>query len=281
MNESYRDLLALVPPIRRARGFRLYTAAGRRFVDLWQYGGAAVLGHTAPGVLLSLKDTASRGLSAPLPHPAGRRLEQALLRLFPGRAVRLYADEASVDRALASAGRGDLRFASFVDPALTDVPAGAFGALWRPWAPESDVRPAALAPVLPVPWPGRPAALLLDASVADAFPPSDILSPVALAAAGRAVDDLRAALPVRAEVRFGRIDAALSEGGPWTRRGPYLRPERALSGEGYATLFRRFLGAGFLLPPDAALPAILPGELSAGEVAALAALLRESTSEIL
>ena len=123
--------------------------------------------------------------------------------------------------------------------------------------------------------------MLLEASVADAFPPSDILSPVALAAAGRAVDDLRAALPVRAEIRFRRVEAALAEGGPWTRRGPYLRPARPLSPEGYAALFRRFLTAGFLLPPDAALPAILPGELSAGEDAALAALLREPTSEIL
>ena len=280
MNESSSGLWALVPAIRRTRAFRLYTAGGRRLVDLWQYGGAAVLGHTASGVLLVLKDTASRGLFAPFPHPASRRLEQALHRLIPDRGeIRLYGDEASADRALAAAGFPTLR--DFADPALTDLPPGVAAAFWRPWAPQSDILPAVLAPFLPLPWPSRPVALLCEGPNAGRLPPSDILSPVVLAAAARAVDDLRTALPLRETIRFRRTDTALAEGCAWTRRGPYLRPSTPLSEEAYTALFRRFLESGFVLPPDPSSPAILPGELSAGEDAALAALLCRPTSEIL
>jgi glutamate-1-semialdehyde aminotransferase len=68
------DLSRLIPPINRARDYRLYTQDGRRLVDLWQYGGRAVLGHNPPGVLRELKNSAERGLFVPLPHPRDKRL---------------------------------------------------------------------------------------------------------------------------------------------------------------------------------------------------------------
>ncbi|MDR2784383.1 MAG: hypothetical protein LBB83_00550, partial [Treponema sp.] len=71
------DRLRLIPAIRRARGFRLYTADGRRIVDLWQYGGRAVLGHTPPAVLREMKNTAERGLFVPFPGPQERRFLKA------------------------------------------------------------------------------------------------------------------------------------------------------------------------------------------------------------
>ena len=66
-DDNGRALLRLVPAVLRARNFRLYTAGGRRLVDLWLNGGAAVLGHTPPALLRELKNTASRGLYAPFP----------------------------------------------------------------------------------------------------------------------------------------------------------------------------------------------------------------------
>jgi len=90
MNSS---IFSLVPPIRRARGYRLYTADGRRLVDLWQDGGKALLGHTVPQLLNLLKDTASRGLFAPLPYPGAlQKLERTVERLFPWGKLRLYND---------------------------------------------------------------------------------------------------------------------------------------------------------------------------------------------
>lgn len=283
MSDPGRDLLALVPRISRARGFRLYTEGGRRLVDLWQYGGAAALGHTAPGVLLAFKDSASRGLFAPLPHAAAARLEKTILRLVPGyTVVRLYADTASADAALASAGLAPLRCSDLPDPTLVDLPPGVSAALWRPWAPESAPLPPVISPMIPLPWSGRPVAFLLDPAFADRFPPSDVLSPVVLTAACRAVDDLIAALPLRAQLRFRHTETALSGSGTaWRRRGPYLRLAQLPSADEYASLFHLFLEAGFLLPPDPASPAILPLELSPGEDARLAALLSRATSKIL
>ncbi|MDR3145398.1 MAG: hypothetical protein LBU21_03905, partial [Treponema sp.] len=60
-------LLRLLPRIRRARDFRLYTEDGKRLVDLWQDGGRALLGHTPPALFREIKNTAARGLAAPLP----------------------------------------------------------------------------------------------------------------------------------------------------------------------------------------------------------------------
>ena len=93
-----------------------------------------------------------------------------------------------------------------------------------------------------------------------------------LAAASRAVYDLVAALG-RGRPAFPKITRVLSQGGFWRRRGIYLSPATVPGDEGYTALFRRFLDAGYLLPPGPGEPLILPGELSPGEEAKLAALL--------
>jgi hypothetical protein len=62
--------------------------------------------------------------------------------------------------------------------------------------------------------------------------------------------------------------------GIWRQRGIYLQHETALDEHAYTVLFLRFLEAGFLLPPGRKEPLILPGALSKGEEAKLAALLQ-------
>ncbi len=265
MNTSQTRLLDLVPPIRRARGYRLYTADGRRLVDLWQYNGAALLGHTAPRVLTVLKDTASRGLFFPVPHPGSRRLQRSLERLFPGRGIRVYADSGAADAALRAGGYA-VSLRDFADPGRGVVGADCGTALWRPWC-DNVVTPV-LAPVLPLPWQNGPAVLVLAPDVADGFPPSDYLSPLVLATAARAVDDLLA-LPAEGRAgQYRRLDAAVAASA-WERRGIYLHLREELDEEGYTALFSAFLRAGFLLPPDPRGLLILPGELSAGEEAHL------------
>jgi hypothetical protein len=132
--------------------------------------------------------------------------------------------------------------------------------------------------------------------ICERLPPSDTVSPVILAAATRAIYDLIAS-PQRGTVRFGKVEGALEKaGGYWRRQGIYL--SRGLTGgpsggeetaypstaahataaasayaETYAELFGRFLEAGFLLPPSADQPVILPAVLSEGEEAKLAKLL--------
>jgi len=262
-NEQYNELslLRLVPEVLRAREFRLYTKAGR-LVDLWQNNGAAVLGHTPPSLLRTLKNTASRGLYAPFPHFLEARYHKALSRVFPDRNFRLYAAP---------------------PPGLEKLAADGSAALWRPFAdsasplgvPES---PPVLIPVVPgiQTWRnGLPLGLCVLAVKDEAVIEGDFLPPVLLAAAARGIYDLISAARARANPQYPRIAKALKNSPQnfWQRGGIYLTPRQKPSQTEWAALFRRFLENGFLLPPLPSQPLILPGVLSPGEEAKLVSLL--------
>ena len=260
------SLLNTVPFVLRARGFRLYTQVGRRLVDLWLNGGAAVLGHTPPNLLRELKNAASRGLYAPLPHFTEGRFIKALSKLLPGRGFRLYAAPPPELTELFNSGAAKL-WRPFTDPAL-------------PFAAEENA--SLLIPVLPgiQLWRGGLPLGLCVAAIATAaaepdkqesLPSGDTLSPILLAAAARGVYDLLAS-PQRAKPVLPRIAKALQKS-IWKRQGIYLYPKETPQDETWAALFGQFLEAGFLLPPTPSFPLILPGELSDGEAAKLAAVL--------
>jgi hypothetical protein len=244
-----------------------------------------------------MKNTAERGLFAPFPGPQERRFLKALSVLLPGLGFRLFPDDAALRRFLAASGIP----AAVRDPALSPAAAGLSApagspaepfpppVLWRPFLDgkprtASPVENAAsfLIPVLPLPWAGEPRVLAFDianTAVMVAAGAGEPLSPVILAAASRAVYDLAAALD-RGRPAFPKITRVLSRGGFWRRRGIYLSPAAVPGDEGYTALFRRFLDAGYLLPPGPGEPLILPGELSPGEEAKLAALLGAVAEDI-
>ena len=262
MSEDF-SLLQSVPAVLRARDFRLYTTDGKRLVDLWQNGGAAILGHTPPSLLRELKNTASRGLYAPFPHFLEGRFLKALSRIFPGRNFRLYAAPPPELETLTAAGKAVL-WRPFIDPAA-------------PLAVRQNASPV-LIPVVPgiQLWRGGlPLGLCPLAIVPDfeaSLPPPDFLPPVLLACAARGIYDLIAAAPQRAKPSYPRIAKALKNS-RWQRQGLYLSLRQSLSQEDWATMFRNFLDNGFLLPPVSSQPAILPGVLSPGEETKLAGLL--------
>lgn len=268
-DDNGRALLRLVPAVLRARNFRLYTAGGRRLVDLWLNGGAAVLGHTPPALLRELKNTASRGLYAPFPHFLEARFIKALSRLFPGRTFRLYPSAPPELEALLKTGTAAL-WRPFLDPR-------------SPLAVPENAAPVVI-PVLPgmQDWrgglPRGLCALALDPEFETgnggaSLPSGEFLSPVLLAVAVRGIYDLIAAAPERAQCPWPRINRALKES-PWQRRGIYLSLAAPPDPETWAGLFRHFLDEGFLLPPGPADPLILPGELSPGEAVKLAGALQ-------
>jgi hypothetical protein len=280
LSDNEFSLLRLMPTVLRARDFRLYTKGGRRLVDLWQNGGAAILGHTPPSLLRELKNSASRGLYAPFPHFLEGRYRAALSRIFPGRDFRLYAAPPPQLETLVAVESGG----------LADVPvSGHTVALWRPFhnpaAPLSvpENAPPVLIPVVPgiQGWRGGLplglCVLAMNGFEISSLPPGDFLPPVLLAAAARGVYDLIAAAPERANPAYRRIDRALANqvSCRWQRRGIYLTPQQPPSPEEWAALFRRFLDNGFLLPPVCSQPLILPGVLSPGEEARLAELLAD------
>ena len=295
-----KELLRLLPKVLRARDFHLYLENGKRLTDLWLQGGRAVLGHKPPKVTGELKNAAERGLFSPLPHPMERRFLKALEAFFPGRAFRLYPDETSLRLALAEAGfvvnnALDPAFphAGFntsghgpVDGQSADNSANVF--IWRPFleppekpsletetAPDACAKEGEASILIPVlPWPPGPAVLVLDKSHEASFPPGELIAPVLLAPAARALYDLAAAL--KANTRNGRqfpkIGRALKDS-LWHRRGIYLSAGQETSSDKYEDLFRRFLESGFLIPPSRAEPLILPASMSAGEETKLAQLL--------
>ncbi|MDR2941217.1 MAG: hypothetical protein LBV17_01305 [Treponema sp.] len=269
--DSGYPLLKQIPAVLRARGYRLYTNEGRRLIDLWLTGGAAILGHTPPNILHEIKNTASRGLYSPLPHFTEGRYLKALSKIFPGRTFRLYyapPQELSV----------------FFDDGNAK--------LWRPFANsasplEISENAPVLVPVLPgiqlwrrgLPF-GLCVLAVQDSRLFDndgllaRFPESDSLPPILLSVAVRGIYGIIKAAPERANKKFPRIEKALKKS-LWRRTGIYLELEEKPETTEWNALFQKFLTAGFLLPPCPSFPVILPGELSAGEEAKLAKMLGE------
>lgn len=262
-----------IPPVRRARGFRLYAVTGQRFLDLYQDGGRAVLGRRPEGVSRELKALASRGLSGDVPSVYGARLAAALRRLLPGmRSCRIASSRETALR-LASlylgrtVGEGDLP-----DPAVAAPGAAREVSLWRPYLPPA-FEPAAevLLPVLPFGAAGAPSAVCFRGDPPDGFPPSETPSPLLLAACVRALYNL-SDRPAPAWWE-GAADPDL-----WERRGPYLAA-RCAEGE-YGERRRAALARGVLLHPRWPGPSILPAEASEGEQAALRAALGASGRDV-
>ncbi|MDR1278722.1 MAG: hypothetical protein LBK02_08220, partial [Treponema sp.] len=250
-------------------------------------------------ILREFKNAADRGLLSPLPHPQEKRFHKALARLFPRRAFRVYAPGTSLAGLWEAAGLPPPGL--IADPALSPYPgggpdAGQTGALslWRPFLDEAAPLAApedvpVLIPLLPAAgWdrgrPMSPLILAIDPAWPAAsggaapapegecpFPPSDLIPPALLATLTRGVYDLIAAGPARGKCP-AKIRAVLDKG-PWERRGIYLRLRESPEPAAWEGIFRRFLAGGFLIPPEPGTPLILPGLLSPGEEAKLAALL--------
>jgi len=257
-----------LPPIRRARGFRLYDVKGRRYLDLYRDG--ALLGHRESGALTVMKAVISQGLVSALPSIWERRLAAALGRLFPGYAeVRLYA---SAERARAAAAEylgADLsRGGAVHDPATEPPPRDAPGAAyWRPFLPPVPAR--ALLPILPVRVGECPSPVCFDREAPSRVPRSDTLPGFILAGAARGLAALGALEPAGSCPLSNRLlDRALDAAPRWTRRGPYVAA--AFPEPEYADAREEFLRAGVLLSPGWPGPSVLPGDCSPGETRLLA-----------
>ena len=281
---SDRTLLRLLPGVLRARDFHLYLEGGQRLTDLWLQGGRAILGHKPAKVLGELKNAAERGLFGSFPHPQEARFIKALGQFFPGRAFRLYQDMSSLYLALEKAGFKELAAAPLSDPAFPQhTPRQIIGvqgaekpliSLWRPFIEiEADISRLTTFWIPVLPWPLGPVVLVLDKNMEPLFPQGELISPVLLAPATRAMYDLAAKTCPPDFRRYPKLEKAL-KGGFWKRRGIYITMEPSTNMEEYAVLFRRFLDGGFLIPPSPVEPVILPAEMSQGEESKLAALFK-------
>ena len=246
---------------RRARGFHLYDAQGRRWLDLARAG--AFLGHRPAGVLTAMKAALSQGLAGDVPSFWETRLVAHLSRMFPSHpVVRLYS---SPERALRAAAVSGAVMDPALDPPWPDA-TGPHAALWRPLLP-AVTEATVLLPLLPFASAGAPAPACFRPQAADAGP-SDVLPGYLCAGALRALGALGAAdLGGRFAPASRKLAAAL-EGGAWERRGPYVRA--LFPPDLYARVHAEFFRAGVLLWPTYPGPSLLPGECSPGEAHLLA-----------
>jgi hypothetical protein len=251
---SPHALLAQLPPIRRAREYRLYAPNGRRFLDFWQEGGAGLLGCRPPRVLLALKDGLSAGRSLLVPSEAERRALRAVIKLFPA-----YASSAAFPSA--EAARAAL--------AAQAWPCGE----WRPFLPVPAVDALLVLPPLPLSL--RPAFVLFKEKAAAAELESRSAGPCHCAAyqadaAVLALTELRrqeACAEGERALGWKAFDRALSPrfSAIFERNGPYVVTKTA----DYVSLFNELLAGGLLFPPSPDTPAIVPASFDPGELKAL------------
>lgn len=272
-------LLRLLPPIRRARDYRLYAEDGSRFLDLWQDGGRGVLGAKGTGLGTLLKAEVDKGRAKPLPSLAEAGLEKEIRSRWPGyEAIRFYASaeraEAALARALGPKKAGGLIF----DPALREKSETAGGDalafLIRPFGEQlkkedeaAKYRAAAL--LLPCPAAFAPVPLLFSKAEDAAFLEGDLVPPMALASGYRSLREFAAYARRVDEAFWRRADRRTNK--LFERIGPFLYPRCAL--EVYPELFKAALKSGVLLSPDYCLPSLIPGGFDDGELKKLSSIL--------
>jgi hypothetical protein len=269
-----RDRLSLLPPIRRARLWRLYAEERGpdkpwRFLDLWMDDGRSLLGAKGVGLGTIAKAAIDIGLTKPFPSVREARLEKALLARYPGfAAARFYRNEERAARAAEALAPG------------TAVP------LLRPFAeyfegaPESGSGPASApriaAPRLPCPSALAPGVLLFRDTSDAVAAAGDLVPPLQLACAHGALLEFERFERSYDEKLWRKTDRRLRRF--FERRGPYLRPRVAAAD--YGRFFSAALGAGVLVSPAFELPSIIPGDFDDGELAALAAALATAFGEL-
>ncbi len=232
-------------------------------------GARSILGAKGTGLGTIAKAAIDTGLTRPFPSIREGRLERTLLQKHPAyAAVRLFRDE----------GRAAAAAAAFLPPGedlATLMPfaehyAAAVGAAA---AVTADLAmPRVAMPRLPCPVTFAPAALLFRDAQAALAVSGDLVPPLALACAHRALTEFDRFAVDYAETLWKKADRRLRP--YFERHGPYLRlrPDLAAPGDEarYGLLFAAALGAGVLLSPDPAQPSILPGDFDDGELAKLA-----------
>ena len=252
-----------MPIIVRARGYRLYDLKGRRYIDLYQNNGRAILGHRPDGLTQAMKSTASRGLFAEYPSIYDGRLEKILKLMFTDYPMfRIYANRERTMEALSLAMGRQVRGSHILDPAMTDAVDKKL-MYWRPFTPEQQVKPDLLLPIFPFPGSFVPNVVCVrNMDMLKKMPASDMVSPFLIDSLIKSVSQLIRTMhsPVGYGSEFQRLIDILE----WDRRGPYINTR--LESIEYIEVFKKALEQGVLLPPGENYPIIIPREFSEGEI---------------
>lgn len=256
----------LLPPISRARAYRLYDYRGNRIIDMYQNNGHALLGHRSDKLTTVMKNVISRGLIFDMPSIYSKRLEKLVSGLFQDfNSIRIYS---SINYALeaASAYLGEsIDIDRIYDPAvqqqteITDIPSLTY---WRPFlAPACEkqiFKARLLIPVLPFSIGGGPQILCFREKIEEAFMPSSVIAPFLLAGIIRSIADIK---------KYRKPEWNLEQyidKSQWNINTIYISAK--FNKNQYNRVFQHFLSHNVLLSPVYPGPSILPAELSLNEI---------------
>ena len=261
-----------IPEINRARGYFLYTADGKRYLDMALEGGRLIMGHRQKGYGQTLKNAIDKGILPGFPSPYAHRLKQAVRALFGKDCfVYLFKSEEHAKAALATQGIAyELWRPLCADTGATSRVANACDPINDLKNQKSPRKPAVIpslpltleAPVilvLPVPAAFSPGVVVSKSELSLAEEP---VSPVILAGAVRALYNLKAFLAEADYSCWEEAGIAEACNGKWRVELPYLYP--LCPRNQYPAVWDAFFEAGIILSWDYDTPSILPPELSEG-----------------
>lgn len=239
-----------IPEINRARGYFLYTADGKRYLDMALDWGRLIMGHRQKGYGQAMKNVIDKGILPGFPSPYACRLKQAVKAIF-GKDCNVYLFKSEEHARAALTAKG-LEYA-----------------MWRPLGlnacdPINDL----IIPVLPIPLAFAPGVVVSKAELDLAEEP---VSPVILAGAVRSLYNLKAFLSEadysgweKAGLAKTCVGTLAAGTGRWRVEFPYIY--HLCTREQYSAVWDTFFEAGIILSYDYDTPSILPpfGELSEG-----------------
>jgi hypothetical protein len=239
-------MMKKIPEINRARGYYVYTANGKRYLDMALEGGRLVMGHRQKGYALAMKNAIDKGILPGYPSPYAHRLKQAVCKLLGHNCfVYLFSSEERAREAI--------------------------GALNAPDLINDPINPLEIL-ILPVPFAFAPGVVVSDTEL----PLEDeLVSPVILAGAVRAVYNLIAFKKEADYSGWEKVGLLKVCSDKWRVEMPYLYP--LCEPDKYAAVWEAFFEAGIILSLDYDKPSVLPpyDELSDGSRKKLLKLLSE------
>ena len=239
MNTFFAQSAYLLPVIKRARAFHLYTQT-KRYLDLYLCRGAAVLGHQYPGYSSVMKNVIEQAMYMPYPNIWHQRLLHALQKTFAPHHVGVFMSLPVADEQWQEAWQ----------------PPGAEYALWRPSLPMPDAR--FISPVLPVS--AQPCRIII--TKYDSFPENWLHLPIPA---------IWARVLLKAVQLWSLAQALPAMSSRWKQlfeskgrvHGRYFF---SLLGEKeHAAWYQYALHRGVVLPPLPQLAGVMPLEMSRGE----------------
>ena len=255
---------SILPVIKRSREYFLYDINGKRYLDLFQDEGRAILGHRIDGMTGVIKSTAAKGLTAAYPSIYSNRIEKQLKFLFPF--VSNFSIYSNIERALSAISKSENKMINMND--FIDFPVKSEGyAYWRPFI-GSDLDWQKFKFFIPIlPFPGNFGPIVVGNNTAKELGPSDLLSPMICDMLIKSIASLS-----RVIKKDDCMDRSVFESPVWDRIGPYLRFK--LEKSDYLTLFKKALDKMVLLPPNPVYPGILPCHIEDGQVRGFMEMLR-------